>query len=193
MNHSQNIITKCDGIITNCDSLVYYKVRWAVITNCDTFFITKCDIATGITKCDGFITNSDRYYKVRWLLQIATVQVFFRRFAVECTFMTKWSQIQWEIIFCLPVNTDHHDHDKQNLFALVLGKYTRYQVTHLLLKCRRHPKLSRNREHHNDTRSIRSRSQSSLPADVLWGSFVTHSFLPQNAWRTNSKGCLRGG
>ena len=31
-------------------------------------------IATGITKCDGFITNCDRYYKVRWLLQIATVQ-----------------------------------------------------------------------------------------------------------------------
>ena len=31
-------------------------------------------IATGITKCDGFITNCDRYYKMRWLLQIATVQ-----------------------------------------------------------------------------------------------------------------------
>ena len=37
------IITKCHGIITNCDSLVYYKVRWTVITNCDSFFITKCD------------------------------------------------------------------------------------------------------------------------------------------------------
>ena len=76
MNHSQKIITKCDGIITNCDSLVYYKVRWTVITNCDSFFITKCDtvyyklrqvlqsamdllqIATGITKCDD-------YYKLR--------------------------------------------------------------------------------------------------------------------------------
>ena len=33
-------------------------------------------IATGITKCDGFITNCDRYYKVRWLLQIATVQMY---------------------------------------------------------------------------------------------------------------------
>ena len=58
------------GTITNCDSLVYYKVWWTVITNCDSFFITKCDtvypklrqalqsamdllqIATGITKCD---------------------------------------------------------------------------------------------------------------------------------------------
>ena len=34
----------------------------------------------------------------------------------------------------------------------------------------------------------------SLPADVLWGLFVTHSFLPQmNAWGTNPKGGLRGG
>ena len=30
----------------------------------------------------------------------------------------------------------------------------------------------------------------SLPADVLWGSFVTHSM---NAWQTNPKGRLRGG
>ena len=69
-------ITKCDGIITNCDSLLYYKVRWTVVTNCDSFFIAKCDtvyyklrqvlqsamdllqIATGITKCDD-------YYKLR--------------------------------------------------------------------------------------------------------------------------------
>ena len=75
-NYSQKVITKCDGIITNCDSLVYYKVRWTIVTNCDTFFITKCDtvyyklrqvlqsamdllqIATGITKCDD-------YYKLR--------------------------------------------------------------------------------------------------------------------------------
>ena len=52
------------------------------------YFISKCDgqllkiatafllqIATGITKCDEFITNSNRYYKVRWSLQIATVHM----------------------------------------------------------------------------------------------------------------------
>ena len=36
----------------------------------------------------------------------------------------------------------------------------------------------------------------SLPADVLWGLFVTHSFLPNgemNAWQTKPKGRLRGG
>ena len=41
-------------IITNCDSLVYYKVRWTVIKNCDSFFITKCDTV---------------YYKLRQVLQ----------------------------------------------------------------------------------------------------------------------------
>ena len=39
--------------------------------------------------------------------------------------------------------------------------------------------------------------EGSLPADVLWGSFDTHSFLPHggemNAWQTNPKGRLRGG
>ena len=44
--------------------LFYYKVRHGLL-----------QIATGITKCDGFITNCDRYCKVRWLLQIATVHV----------------------------------------------------------------------------------------------------------------------
>ena len=58
MNQSQKIITKCDGIITNCDSLVYYKVRWTVITNCDSFFITKCDTV---------------YYKLRQVLQSAMI------------------------------------------------------------------------------------------------------------------------
>ena len=73
----KKIITKCDGIITNCDSLVYYKVRWTVITNCDSFFITKCDtvyynlrqvlqsamdllqISTGITKCEAWFNGGN--------------------------------------------------------------------------------------------------------------------------------------
>ena len=46
--------------------LFYYKVRHGLL-----------QIAKGITKCDEFITNCDRYYKVRWLLQIATVQRFY--------------------------------------------------------------------------------------------------------------------
>ena len=33
-------------MVTNCDSFksVYYKVRWTVITNCEKFLITKCDM-----------------------------------------------------------------------------------------------------------------------------------------------------
>ena len=40
----------------------YYKVRQVLLQS-----------ATGITKCDNFITKCDRYYKVRRLLQSATV------------------------------------------------------------------------------------------------------------------------
>ena len=42
----------------------YYKVRQVLLQS-----------ATGITKCYNFITKCDRYYKVRRLLQSATVHV----------------------------------------------------------------------------------------------------------------------
>ena len=73
-------------LLQSATAFFYYKVRWSVVTKCDSFFITKCDkcyykvrqvllqSATGITKCDNFITKCDRYYKVRRLLQSATVQ-----------------------------------------------------------------------------------------------------------------------
>ena len=51
--------------------LFYYKVRQVLLS-----FITKCESATGITKCDNFITKCDRYYKVRRLLQSATVHTY---------------------------------------------------------------------------------------------------------------------
>ena len=105
LNHSRKIIRKCYVIITNCDSLVYYKVRWTVITNCNTFFITKCDtvyyklrqvlqcamdllqIATGITKCDD-------YYKLR------QYRLYFR-FALKITFRRAWRN---EEILALAIN-----------------------------------------------------------------------------------------
>ena len=40
------------------DSLVHYKVWWTVITNCDSLFITKSDMA---------------YYKLRQVLQSAMI------------------------------------------------------------------------------------------------------------------------
>ena len=61
------IITKCDGIITNCDSFVYYKVRWTVITNCDRYYKIRCifyklrqvlQSAMIITNCDSTAVSS---------------------------------------------------------------------------------------------------------------------------------------
>ena len=46
--------------------LFYYKVRQVLLQS-----------ATGVTKCDNFITKCDRYYKVRRLLQSATVHRIF--------------------------------------------------------------------------------------------------------------------
>ena len=50
-------ITKYNGIITNCDSLVYYKVQITVAENFDRF-VTKCDTV---------------YYKLRQILQSAMI------------------------------------------------------------------------------------------------------------------------
>ena len=51
-------------------------MRQKFITKCVSFFITQCVLlqnATVITKCDDFITKCKSYYKMRHLLQIATV------------------------------------------------------------------------------------------------------------------------
>ena len=62
----------------------YYKVRWTVITNCNTeLFYYKVrngllQIATGITKCDGFITKWDGSYKL-WQDNIRLHRIHVRR------------------------------------------------------------------------------------------------------------------
>ena len=67
--------------ITKCDSFFYYKVLQSAMV-CyykvpQLFYYKVRQVllrsATGITKCDNFITKCDRYYKVRRLLQSATV------------------------------------------------------------------------------------------------------------------------
>ena len=57
-------ITKCDGQLLQIASAFLYKVRHGLL-----------QIATGVTKCDGFITKCDRYYKVRWLIQMRQYNV----------------------------------------------------------------------------------------------------------------------
>ena len=69
-----------------------------IITKCDSYFITKYDYyklqllhivtislqnATVITNCDDFITKCDSYYKMRRLLQIATIHTSIRKFTLN--------------------------------------------------------------------------------------------------------------
>ena len=91
----RNLILRVNSVMVSylihCDSLLQNATD--IITKCDRYFITKCDKsllqnasgflsqnatvllqnATVITNCDGFITKCDSYYKMRRLLQIATV------------------------------------------------------------------------------------------------------------------------
>ena len=71
-------ITKCDKCYYKVRQLFSnYKVRWSVITKCDSFLLQSATSVIskykGITKCDNFITKCDRYYKERRLLESATV------------------------------------------------------------------------------------------------------------------------
>ena len=71
--------------------LFYYKMRQTFITKCVRLFTTKCD---------SFITKCDSYYKMRRLLQIATVHyilgktteltvndMFYSRFKFKVSFL----------------------------------------------------------------------------------------------------------
>ena len=71
-------ITKCDKcyykvrqlFLLQSAMVCYYKVRQLYYSKVRQVLLQS---ATGITKCDNFITKCDRYYKVRRLLQSATV------------------------------------------------------------------------------------------------------------------------
>ena len=54
---------------------VYYKVQQVLLQSATAFFITKCD-GLLLQSATSVITKCDRYYKVRRLLQSATVQRF---------------------------------------------------------------------------------------------------------------------
>ena len=74
--------------------LVHYdgtllQIATDIISKCDSYFITKYDKSllqnasvfllqnvTVISKCDDFITNFDKYYKMRSLLQNASVRTY---------------------------------------------------------------------------------------------------------------------
>ena len=92
-----------------------------IITKCESYFITKCDIsllqnasgfslqnaavllqnATVITKCDDFITKYNSYYKMRRLLQIATVHLLIAKLGAyeferdSLSFMKSYLNDKW--------------------------------------------------------------------------------------------------
>ena len=68
---------------------VYYKMRQMLLQNAVVILLQNatealykmrqvfyCKFATIITNCNNFITKSNRYYKMRRLLEIATVHPF---------------------------------------------------------------------------------------------------------------------
>ena len=84
-NNNDNTSNKFFKFITKCDKC-YYKVRQLFLLQSamvcyykvrQLFYYKVRQVllqsATGITKCDNFITKCDRYFKVRRLLQSATV------------------------------------------------------------------------------------------------------------------------
>ena len=97
---------------------LFYKMWQKFITNYGCYFITKCDKSllqnasgfllqnatvlvqnvTVITNCDNFITKCDSYYKMRRLLQIATVYckkihsyVIIYLFKISAIFLQNWN------------------------------------------------------------------------------------------------------
>ena len=82
-----------------CNSLLQNATN--IITKCGSYFITKCDksllqdatvllqITTVITNCDDFITKCHSYYKMRRLLQIATVHSWKYKWTVQVYFKAK--------------------------------------------------------------------------------------------------------
>ena len=70
IGHSMSIINLVFGVSS---ITVSYFIRFDSFLQNATDVITKC-VRFFITKCNSFITKCDSYYKMRRLLQIATVQ-----------------------------------------------------------------------------------------------------------------------
>ena len=71
-------ITKCKDVITKCDSYFITKCDRSLLQNASSFLLRNTTVlmqnVTVVTKCDDFIIKCDSYYKMRRLLQIATIQ-----------------------------------------------------------------------------------------------------------------------
>ena len=99
-------------------------MRFAFMTLIFVKYETYCDVTACLfASATQFITNCDRYYKVRWLLQIATdTAVVFLRRVLEG--MSWWPRKQ--VIKCMLEDVSFCDRDrafiKNNLFFLMKEK-----------------------------------------------------------------------
>ena len=78
MIHSDTLLQNATDIVTKCDSYFVTKCDISLLQNVSGFLTQNAIVllqnAIVITSCDDFITNCDGYYKMWRLLQIATVQ-----------------------------------------------------------------------------------------------------------------------
>ena len=70
--HYDTLLPKARDIITKCDGYFITKCNRSLLQNASGFLLQN---ATVITNCGSFITKCDSDYKMRRLLQIATVHV----------------------------------------------------------------------------------------------------------------------
>ena len=77
--HYERLLQNAADTITRCDSYFITKCDRSLLQNASVFLLQNTTVflqnATVVTKCDDFITKCDRYYKMRRLLQIATVHI----------------------------------------------------------------------------------------------------------------------
>ena len=78
MIHYETLLQNATDIITKCDNYFIIKCEKSLLQNTSDFLVQNATAllqnATVVTSWDDFITKCNSYYKMRRLLQIATVQ-----------------------------------------------------------------------------------------------------------------------
>ena len=102
--HYDSLLQNATDIITKCNGCCIAKCDRSLLQNASGFLIQNATVllqnVTVTTNCDNFITKCDSYYKMRRLLQIATVQraleisthYFFPQFIFCCLIVAVYVQ-----------------------------------------------------------------------------------------------------
>ena len=83
MIHYDTLLQNTTNIITKYDSYFIAKSDKRLLQNATGFLLQNATVLLQnvivITNCDHFLTKCDSYYKIRRLLQIATVQLSYSK------------------------------------------------------------------------------------------------------------------